>query len=238
MQCPKQIAEALIKVKSQVKPLIHDAKNEFNNYGYTSIDGYYEQLRPLLVDAGLLIIPTEESAQVAPDQKTLKVTFSFYLVHESGEVWDFPIRRTVYLNYGGAQSCGSALSYAEKFVLRTLFKIPTGEADAEAQATHAPDADSMPRPYRGEEPKVDFNFAGAPYRIFTKQEEVSRSFSDVKSWGMALKTATQKDESLLSANQKEIERVYKDATKSKTLTDPQKRNLLKALDPLMEKING
>lgn len=133
-QCPKVVANALAKVQSSVKTMGFDSNNEFAKYKYVSIDKYYDVVRPLLVDAGLMIIPDEEESSVSEDRKLYKTRIKFTILHESGEYWDFPIRRTVILPFTGAQSCGSALSYAEKFCMRTLFKMTTGEEDADALA--------------------------------------------------------------------------------------------------------
>jgi hypothetical protein len=133
-QCPKSVASALAKVQANVKTMGFDSNNAFAKYKYVSIDKYYDVVRPLLVDAGLMIIPDEEESDISDDRKVYKTRIKFTILHESGEYWDFPIRRTVILPFTGAQSCGSALSYAEKFCMRTLFKMTTGEEDADALA--------------------------------------------------------------------------------------------------------
>ena len=134
---PMLIAEEttpLAKVQANVKTMGFDSNNAFAKYKYVSIDKYYDVVRPLLVDAGLMIIPDEEESDISDDRKVYKTRIKFTILHESGEYWDFPIRRTVILPFTGAQSCGSALSYAEKFCMRTLFKMTTGEEDADALA--------------------------------------------------------------------------------------------------------
>ena len=133
-QCPKSVASALAKVQANVKTMGFDSNNAFAKYKYVSIDKYYDVVRPLLVDAGLMIIPDEEESDISDDRKVYKTRIKFTILPESGEYWDFPIRRTVILPFTGAQSCGSALSYAEKFCMRTLFKMTTGEEDADALA--------------------------------------------------------------------------------------------------------
>lgn len=133
-ECPKVIANALAEVQSKIKTIGFDSNNEFAKYKYVSIDKYYEVVRPLLVDAGIMIIPDEEDSSVSEDRKLYKTRIRFTILHKDGAYWDFPIRRTVILPYTGAQSCGSALSYAEKFCMRTLFKMTTGEEDADALA--------------------------------------------------------------------------------------------------------
>jgi len=167
-------------------------------------------------------------------------------MHKDVEAWETPIQRTVYLPYSGAQSSGSALSYAEKFVMRTLFKIPTGETEVESQepATNAPaappaqDADAMsPARGRGQEAEIDYEYSGPPYRIFTAQKAVKQSFSDIRPWGTMLKTMTQKAsdadrERLLAANDREISRVRADVSEDKSITDKARATLIKSLDSI------
>ena len=128
-ECPKVIANSLFQVQCLVGTLGYDSNNEYAKYKYVSIDKYYEKLRPLLNDAGLMIIPDEVDNQISEDRKIFKATYQFTILHKDGAVWTYPIRRTIALPFTGAQSCGSALSYAEKIAMRTIFKINSGERD-------------------------------------------------------------------------------------------------------------
>ena len=76
-----------------------------------------------------MIIPDEVENEISADRKIFKATFQFTILHKDGAVWTYPIRRTIALPFTGAQSCGSALSYAEKIAMRTIFKINSGERD-------------------------------------------------------------------------------------------------------------
>jgi hypothetical protein len=234
-QCPKEVAEAIFKVQQLVRRIGHDAQNDFAKYAYVSIDRYYESVRPWLNEAGLLIIPNEIESGLSPDGKTLKMIFEFTLMHESGAVWECPLRRTVYLQYTGAQSCGSALSYAEKFVMRTLFKIPTGEKDAEAEATHIADADAIAPVSKGQDSELHFDYIGAPYRIFNSSKTVVNSFTDVRGWGLALKKKASNDHSVMDSieNTSEVNRIRRGVEDDQTLTEKAKANLLKSIDSLL-----
>lgn len=242
MKCPKVIAEAMFSVQKQVKKLAHDSKNDFQSYNYVSIDAYYEAVRPWLNEAGLMIIPNEDEAAISPDGKTYKVVFSFIVMHQSGEVWEVPIRRTVYLQYGGAQSCGSALSYAEKFVMRTLFKIPTGEYDPEQDnpvreveqtaKTVVVDADATSKPQRGQDSAIDYDYNDAPFRLFDKNSAVIQAFTEIKPWGMMLKNRLGKNPELYESNRLEIERVIRDVKVDPKLTEKARTNLLTSLENL------
>lgn len=135
---PQAIAAAVIQVMKALGTL--DKGRQRNDagakYHYASIDDFIEHVRGHCADAGLFIIPDE-----ARDAETQEVTkkdgkstvvwnarFAFILVHESGVSFG-PIYKGVMVPATGAQSAGSAQSYAMKQFMRGLFLIPTGDAD-------------------------------------------------------------------------------------------------------------
>ena len=128
-ECPKVIANALFEIQSQIGTLGYDSNNDFAKYRYVSIDKYYEKMRPLMNDAGIMIIPDELESSLSEDRKLYRAVYQFTIVHKDGAVWNFPIRRSITLPFTGAQSAGSALSYVEKIAMRTIFKINSGEKD-------------------------------------------------------------------------------------------------------------
>ena len=237
-----KIIKALLNVQSSIVSLGHDSENKFASYKYVSIDAYYRAIRPLLTASGLVIVPTETDASISPDGKTYKATFDFHIMHDSGEVWESAVTRTVYVQYTGAQSCGSALSYAEKFVMRTLFKIPTGEYEEpesheiEHIAT-SHDADSTKPSKQGQDSTIDFDYSGAPYRVFNEDMSVKQSFTDIRPWGALIKTAVKARPSIYDVNENEISRVQKDVSDDASLTDKSRAALLASLDSI-QKISG
>jgi len=128
-ECPKVIANALFEIQSQIGTLGYDSNNEFAKYRYVSIDKYYEKMRPLMNEAGIMIIPDELESSLSEDRKLYRAVYQFTIMHKDGAVWNFPIRRSITLPFTGAQSAGSALSYVEKIAMRTIFKINSGERD-------------------------------------------------------------------------------------------------------------
>lgn len=107
----------------------YDSDNEYAKYKYVSIDKYYEKMRPLMNEAGIMIIPDELESSLSEDRKLYRAVYQFTIIHKDGAVWNFPIRRSITLPFTGAQSAGSALSYVEKIAMRTIFKINSGEKD-------------------------------------------------------------------------------------------------------------
>jgi len=135
---PPSIAKAVVAVMKAVGTLgkDHERNDSGARYAYASIDDFLGHVRGHCADAGLFIIPNE-----ARDAETQEVTtksgksmvmwnarFAFTLAHESGESYG-PIFKGVTVPATGAQSAGSAQSYALKQFMRGLFLIPTGDGD-------------------------------------------------------------------------------------------------------------
>lgn len=135
---PPGIATAVIEVMQALGTLgkDHERDDYSAKYNYASIDDFLQHVRGHCATAGLAIIPDE-----ARDAETREITtskgkpavmwnarFAFTLIHSSGESYG-PIFKGVEVHHTGAQSAGSAQSYALKQLMRGLFMIPTGDAD-------------------------------------------------------------------------------------------------------------
>lgn len=128
---PPDIAAAICKVMAKVRTLGKTEKNKFDNYDFVSVDKFFEAVAPLAADAGLAILHQEADHEYYTNKKDslwMRVAFEFYLCHQSGATAG-PFRRCVAVPMNGAQSYGSAQSYAIKQFLRGIFLIPTGDAD-------------------------------------------------------------------------------------------------------------
>ena len=127
---PKNIATAINKIMLKLtKPLEHDAKNDYQKYTYTSIDGFLKQVHPVCAEAGLIIVPHELSSEVSPTGKSLTVVYQYILVHKDGDTWDFPTTKHIVVPFGNGTAMGTAQSYALKQFMRSLFQLSTGEQD-------------------------------------------------------------------------------------------------------------
>lgn len=135
---PPAIAKAVVEVMKGLGTLgkDHERDDYAAKYSYASIDDFINHVRGHCGAAGLAIIPNE-----ARDPETREITtskgkpavmwnarFAFTLIHETGEQYG-PIFKGVEVHHTGAQSSGSAQSYALKQLMRGLFLIPTGDAD-------------------------------------------------------------------------------------------------------------
>jgi hypothetical protein len=145
-EIPKEIAEALFATAKAVadNPLVKDMSNEFAKFKYVPIDGYYAAIPPLALKHGLFWRCRE--TEVGGEGKTFKYQYSFDLIHEGGATVEGYDIVTIYHPAQGAQSSGSARSYADKLFMRTAFKCVTGEKDSE---------------YFNREPEADFDIGDA-----------------------------------------------------------------------------
>ncbi len=137
---PPEVAKGIIKVMAGVKLLGKDATNPFQRYKYTSVDQFYEAIGPLMADAGIFTLLMENSIDISKQETTndrgetkssmwMSVSYDIYIYHETGVSFG-PVQRSIRVLANGAQAYAAATSFVEKYYLRQLFKIPTGEADA------------------------------------------------------------------------------------------------------------
>lgn len=138
---PPEIAKAIVVVMAQIRRLGKDTENKFQRYQYTSVDQFFEAVGPLMAEAGIFTLPIESSMEIERKETTndqgqtkasiwLSATYDMYIYHASGASFG-PISRSIQVPASGAQSYASAMSFVEKYFLRSLFKIPTGDADAD-----------------------------------------------------------------------------------------------------------
>jgi hypothetical protein len=153
-----KIAEAVLKVMSQVGYVQKKGVNSFQNYKYASIEGILEKIQPALVDCGLVIVQSEISHEIVADGNLMEAVYEFTLHHSSGET-STPIRQTglssLRNSKGGYddKALNKCHTTARKYFILGLFQIPTGladDADAEedkpaaAPVRPAPKADPIP----------------------------------------------------------------------------------------------
>ena len=124
LSMPKSVAAGVVAVTRGVNTLHRNERNNFAEYNYVSIDSFYEALGPLMADAGIFDIINE--VRSATDKGFLYCEYEIFLASAEGEMYG-PIRTNVTVKAQGPQAYASAKSYAEKYFLRQIFKVPTGE---------------------------------------------------------------------------------------------------------------
>lgn len=133
---PAEIAAAIIAVGKQVKQIGATDKNEHGKYAYVSVDRFYEIIGKMMAEQGLALLVDELSSDVREGKSGNPWVFIQYelrFMHEGGAMGP-ALRRSCALPISGPQAFGAAQSYIEKQFLRQVFKVPTGEKDADDTA--------------------------------------------------------------------------------------------------------
>lgn len=135
---------ALLKAMCQVSAACGKvAKDDWNKHGaykFASVDAFLAAVGPPMAETGLVCMAEQDGAEIVERLnqygKLSNWERSKWLVsihHVDGGVFG-PVARIVELPLSGAQTNGSAQSYVQKVVYRSVFNIPTGEPDGEAYA--------------------------------------------------------------------------------------------------------
>jgi hypothetical protein len=144
-QSPSQVGSgpviaAIIATKLALGKLVKDETNPFHRYKYVPIDTYYEHVASCAASNGLTwrtniveIAHFIETVENGKTQHILRFDFSIDLMHSSGMVWENWQKLTIFHPTQGAQTTGSAMSYAEKLMMRTTFSVATSEDDVDAK---------------------------------------------------------------------------------------------------------
>lgn len=187
---PKEIASAIVEVKGQVRAIGYDDKNPHGGYSYVSVDKFYDRLGVIMAKAGLFVLMDEIASDVkegAPNRDGrvtpwLFVRYEIRFAHASGAL-SHPVHRSLAQPISGPQSFGAAQSYIEKQFLRQVFKVPTGEKDADAEDNSdraepvraAPVRKAAPPPAveRPVKPKIDKEQLRV--RLKTMQQEIDEA---------------------------------------------------------------
>jgi hypothetical protein len=127
-----KILFALHEVMSKVGYVQKKDRNDFQHYNYAGEAALLETLRPAMVEAGLILIPSGTERAEIDQYGITNVTVEYTLAHKDGEVWPDKIRA-----YGaggdknkngvGDKGLYKALTGANKYLLFKLFQIETGD---------------------------------------------------------------------------------------------------------------
>lgn len=133
-----KISQALHQVMSSVGYIQKTGKNAFHGYKYAGEADLLEKLRPAMLEAGLLLIPSITSVSPIDDHGVTTVQLEYSLVHKDGDVWPFKIGAAGQggdknKNGVGDKGLYKAITGANKYLLFKLFQIETGD-DPENEA--------------------------------------------------------------------------------------------------------
>jgi hypothetical protein len=119
----------LLKIQGQLKAP-KSLRNNFGKYNYRSAEGILEAVKPLLVEANLILVLTDEIIQVG-DRIYIKAIAKIY--EESGNLLASveALAREAEFQKGMSESqiTGSTSSYARKYALNGLFLLDDTKDD-------------------------------------------------------------------------------------------------------------
>jgi hypothetical protein len=134
-----KIAQALHEVMSAVGYVQKTGKNAFHGYKYAGEADLLEKLRPAMLKAGLLLIPSVADVSPIDEHGVTTVRMEYTLVHKDGDIWPHKIGAAGQggdKNKGGVGDKGlyKAITGANKYLLFKLFQIETGDDPEAAEA--------------------------------------------------------------------------------------------------------
>lgn len=138
-------------------------------------------------------------------------------------------------DYNEAQKWAGAVTYKRRICLVTMFGLSEPDADGnETIGTPVKQSKKEPQPERVVSKTADHDYSGPPYRLFHIDGSVRAEFTDIKAWGLALKTALKgnTDSRLSAANKDEVARIEADVTSDAALHHKTKEALIKSLNGL------
>lgn len=138
-----KIAQALHKVMQSVGYVQKTGKNSFHGYKYAGEADLLEKLRPAMLEAGLLLIPSISDVSEIDAHGITTVRMEYTLVHKDGDVWPEKIGAAgsggdKNKNGVGDKGLYKAITGANKYLLFKLFQIETGD-DPENEAPPKPE---------------------------------------------------------------------------------------------------
>jgi hypothetical protein len=129
------IHQAIASAIGEVRKIGKTDRNKFDGYDFASIDKFLEMVNPICATHRLFPFITQEGVEFYENTNSkggksvwARFTFRISLFHASGGEFG-PALMMVAVPMTGAQSSGSAQSYALKQFFRGVFMIPTGDKD-------------------------------------------------------------------------------------------------------------
>jgi hypothetical protein len=128
-----KITQALHAVMAKVGYVQKSGKNQFHGYKYAGEADLLEKLRPAMVEAGLLLLPSGKTVTGPDEHGNVTVELAYTLAHKDGEVWP---EKLVAFGCGndrakngnvGDKGVYKAITGANKYLLFKLFQIETGD---------------------------------------------------------------------------------------------------------------
>ncbi len=152
MPYPASITKALHEVMTKVGYVQKKNRNDFHKYNYAGEGALLEVLRPAMVEAGLILIPSIIDQSIVDEYGNTSVRIAYTLAHTSGDVWPEKIIAVGTGNdknsKGGIGDKGTykAITGANKYLLFKLFQIETGDDPETTEEEVTPPAKTEAKP--------------------------------------------------------------------------------------------
>jgi len=180
VEYPKKIIEAIAQVRDSVETVQKDGVNAHFGYRYVTERGIQAALRPLLKEAGLVIIPSAVDQVLSVDSDgNFCYMASFTLCHVDGDVW--PEKVLVPAQDKGDKAPWKANTGAMKYLLNRLFMLDTGDDPEGEHDSAKQEPRRRPAPQRQENPNIQRSPQSGGGRFLTR----SNPLIDKKFWGKA-----------------------------------------------------
>ncbi len=130
---PKTIIKAIHEVMQKVGYVQKKDTNQYHRYKYAGEAALLEALRPAMIEAGLILIPSGKTLVPIDEWGNTHLTMEYTLAHISGDVWP---EKICAFGVGGDRSkegkagdkgTYKAITGAGKYLLFKLFLIETGD---------------------------------------------------------------------------------------------------------------
>lgn len=199
-----KIAAALHQVMQKVSYVQKDATNDFHKYKYASEAALLAALRPAMIEAGLILIPSVSMVKNIDDYGNTHIEMEYTLVHKDGEVWPFPIRAAGAGNDRakngavGDKGVYKAITGANKYLLFKLFQIETGDDPEVTNNIETPFTEKDANTYL-----ETMRFAASKANKVTDLADLWRQHTKQMSWLSGMQKATlEKELKSIFANRK------------------------------------
>lgn len=118
----KELISALVSAKKHIKPIKKSATNPFYKSAYAPLETVLEEVEPILLDFGLVIVQTTNATSLVTT-----------LYHTSGQSisGEYPLPQGL-----DSQKLGAAITYARRYAISALLSLAT-EDDNDGNETVA-----------------------------------------------------------------------------------------------------
>lgn len=120
------IDAAMVEIQQELKHAILDKKNPHLKNLYASLESIIDAIRPIASSKG---ISFQQFPEMEGDLNILTTRIS----HKSGQFYVSKMKLMVLKP--GMQDLGSAITYAKRYALSSIFGVATGEGDDDGHAT-------------------------------------------------------------------------------------------------------